>query len=240
MARSRSAKKRKRSSSERSRSTRSATRASAQNASRRTSGRNTARGRSARSAGSSRTAGSSRGRNGSGRDDAIALLKADHREVERLFGEFESARSGDRKSELAARICSALKVHATIEEEIFYPAFLEATEDTEIHHEAEIEHEGAKRLIDEIESTDSDDDHFEARISVLREMIRHHVKKEERSTGMFGKARASDMDLRSLGRQLQERKLELKGESEEGGFEGRMPPSGRSRGAGRELRARSS
>jgi hypothetical protein len=186
-----------------------------------------------------RSAGTSRGRNGSGRDDAIALLKADHREVERMFGEFESTRSHDRKSDLAARICSALKVHATIEEEIFYPAYLEATEDTEIHHEAEIEHEGAKRLIDEIESTGPDDDHFEARISVLQEMIRHHVKEEERSTGMFGKARSSDMDLRSLGRQLEQRKLELMGESEEGGMQGRMPP-GRSRGAGREVRARSS
>ena len=155
-----------------------------------------------------------------------------------MFGEFESARSHDRKSDLAARICSALRVHATIEEEIFYPAYLEATHDTEIHHEAEIEHQGAKRLIDEIESTGPDDDHFEARISVLQEMIRHHVKEEERSGGMFGKARASDMDLRALGRQLEERKLELKGESDEGGMQ-RMPPGGRSRGAGRDMRMRS-
>ena len=231
MAKSRSAKKRRRSSSTRARSTRSATRSSARNASGRTSGRQSARGRS--SGGSARG-----GRNGSGRDDAIALLKADHREVERLFGEFESARSEDRKSDLAARICSALRVHATIEEEIFYPAFLEATRDTEIHHEAEIEHEGAKRLIDEIESTGPHDDHFEARISVLQEMIRHHVKEEERSTGMFSKARASELDLRSLGRQLEERKLELKGESDEGGLQ-RMPPGGRSRGAGRDMRMRS-
>jgi hypothetical protein len=185
-----------------------------------------------------RSAGSSRGRNGGGRDDAIALLKADHREVERMFSEFESARSDDRKGDLAARICSALRVHATIEEEIFYPAYLEATKDTEIHHEAEIEHEGAKRLIDEIESTGPADDHFEARISVLQEMIRHHVKEEERSGGMFGKARSSDMDLRALGRQLEERKLELKGESDEGGMQ-RMPPGGRSRGAGRDMRMRS-
>jgi hypothetical protein len=157
-----------------------------------------------------------------------------------MFGEFESTRSHDRKSDLAARICSALRVHATIEEEIFYPAYLEATEDTEIHHEAEIEHEGAKRLIEEIESTGPDDDHFEARVSVLQEMIRHHVKEEERSTGMFGKARGSDMDLRALGRQLEERKLELMGESDESGMQGRMPPSGRSRGAGREMPERSS
>jgi len=155
-----------------------------------------------------------------------------------MFGEFESARSDDRKRELAGRICSALKVHATIEEEIFYPAYLEATQDTEIHHEAEIEHEGAKHLIDEIESAGPNDDHFEARISVLREMIRHHVKEEESRSGMFGKAQSSDMDLRQLGRQLEERKLELKGESDESGMQ-RMPPSGRSRGAGRDMRMRS-
>jgi len=221
MAKSRSANKRKRSSSARARS---ATRASAR----------TNEGKSMRG----RSAGSSRGRNGGGRDDAIALLKADHREVERMFSEFESARSHDRKSDLATRICSALRVHTTIEEEIFYPAYLEATRDTEIHHEAEIEHEGAKRLIDEIESTGPDDDHFEARISVLQEMIRHHVKEEERSSGMFSKARASGMDLRALGRQLEERKLELKGESDAGGMP-RMPEGGRSRGAGRDMRMRS-
>ena len=155
-----------------------------------------------------------------------------------MFGEFESARSDDRKSELAARICMALQTHTAIEEAIFYPAFLEATGDTEIHHEAEIEHEGAKHLIQEIESTGPNDDHFEARISVLQEMIRHHVKEEEQRGGMFSKAQSSDMDLRALGRQLRERKLELMGEAEQGGMQGRMPPQGRSRGAGRDMRTR--
>ncbi len=185
-----------------------------------------------------------RARNGSGRDDAISLLKADHREVERLFGEFESARSRDRQRELAERICEALKVHTEIEEEIFYPAFLEATDDTDVHHEAEIEHAGAKHLISEIEATGPRDDHFEARVTVLREMIRHHVKEEEQRGGMFSEAQKSDMDLQELGRQLHERKLELMGESPEGGAErsGRRmpPPQSRSRRGGRELRARSS
>ena len=75
--------------------------------------------------------------------DAIALLKADHRQVEEWFEQFEKARNVDRKQELATRICNALTVHTTIEEEIFYPAFLEATDDKDMHHEAEIEHEGA-------------------------------------------------------------------------------------------------
>jgi len=238
MAKSRSAKNRSRSSisgsrssmSARSRSTRGASARSA-----RTSGQKSARGRSARSATRER------GRNGSGRDGAIALLKGDHREVERLFGEFERARSDDQKRQLAGQICLALRTHTTIEEEIFYPAFLEATGDTEIHHEAEIEHEGAKRLIEEIESKGPRDDHFEARISVLEEMIRHHVKEEEQRGGMFSEAQSSEMDLLALGRQLMERKLELMGDSTgEDAMEGRMPPQNRARGPGRELRTRSS
>jgi len=178
--------------------------------------------------------------NGSGRDDAVGLLKSDHREVERLFGAFESTRSHERKQEIATQICEALKAHTTIEEEIFYPAFLEATEDTEIHHEAEIEHEGAKHLIQEIESAGPDDDHFEARVTVLQEMIRHHVKEEEQRGGMFSKAQSSDMDLAELGRQMRDRKLELMGDaSDDLSTSGRRPPAqGRMRRSSREVRER--
>src|ERR1700722_10194082 len=84
-------------------------------------------------------------RSTSTRQDAIALLKADHRQVEKWFEQFESTRSDERKQKLAQQCCQALKVHTEIEEEIFYPAFLEATEEEDIHHEAEIEHAGAKR-----------------------------------------------------------------------------------------------
>jgi hemerythrin superfamily protein len=172
--------------------------------------------------------------NGS-RDDAIDLLKSDHREVEKLFGTFENTRSQERKQEIATQICEALKAHTTIEEEIFYPAFIEATDETEIHHEAEIEHEGAKHLIQEIESAGPDDDHFEARITVLEEMIRHHVKEEEQRGGMFSKAQSSDMDLAELGRLLRDRKLELMGDTSEDMATSRRPPPRRS---ARELRER--
>jgi hemerythrin HHE cation binding domain-containing protein len=147
-------------------------------------------------------------RNGEG-TDAITLLKADHREVKRWFGEFEKTRSETRKRELAQKICMALKAHTIIEEEIFYPAFLEATEEKDIHHEAEVEHEGAKKLIDEIEAAGPDDDYFDARISVLSEMINHHVNEEEKRGGMFAKARSSDMDLEALGEQLEQRKQQV-------------------------------
>jgi hypothetical protein len=106
-------------------------------------------------------------------------------------------------------------VHTTIEEEIFYPAFLEATDDTDIHHEAEVEHNGAKKLIAEIEASSPEDDYFDAKVKVLSEMIKHHVKEEEKSGGMFSEARDSDMDLDALGEQLATRKAELEGQSED-------------------------
>lgn len=141
--------------------------------------------------------------------DAIALLKADHRQVEEWFEQFEKARDDGRKQDLATKICSALTVHATIEEEIFYPAFLEATEDMDLHHEAEIEHEGAKQLIAKIQSSGPDDEYFDSKVKVLSEMIKHHVKEEEQAGGMFAEARKSDMDLDALGEQLAQRKAEL-------------------------------
>ena len=141
--------------------------------------------------------------------DAIALLKADHRQVEGWFGQFEKTRSDAKKSELAGRICAALKVHTSIEEEIFYPAFLEATEDKDMHHEAEVEHAGAKKLIAEIEASGPEDDYFDAKVKVLSEMIKHHVKEEEQRGGMFAEARDSEMDLVALGEQMKARKREL-------------------------------
>ena len=143
------------------------------------------------------------------RSDAIALLKADHRQVEDWFEQFEKARSDDRKRSLASNICNALRVHTQIEEEVFYHAFLEAAGDEDLHHEAIIEHDGAKKLIAEIESSGPDDDYFDARVKVLSEMIKHHVKEEEQRDGLFAKARSSGMDLAALGEQLASRKQEL-------------------------------
>ncbi len=148
--------------------------------------------------------------------DAIALLKADHRQVEQWFEQFESARSGSKKKGLAVNICQALTVHTKIEEEIFYPAFLEATEEKDIHHEAEIEHDGAKKLIAQIEASGPDDDYYDAKVKVLSEMIKHHVKEEEQPDGMFAKARNSDMDLDALGQQMTARKAQLLGEEPDG------------------------
>lgn len=141
--------------------------------------------------------------------DAIALLKADHRQVEDWFAQFDKSRSADKKADLAQKICLALKVHTQIEEEIFYPAFIEATQDEDLHHEAIVEHDGAKKLIAQIEAAGPEDDFFDARVSVLSEMIKHHVKEEEQRGGMFAEAKQSDMDLVALGGQLKARKEAL-------------------------------
>jgi hemerythrin superfamily protein len=146
------------------------------------------------------------------RTDAIALLKADHRQVEEWFSQFEKA-TKSRKQQLARHICDALTVHTTIEEEIFYPSFLEATEDRDTHHEAVVEHAGAKKLIAEIQSMSAGDDYFDAKVTVLSEMIKHHVKEEEQPGGMFAEARKSKMDLVELGEELMARKKELQAHS---------------------------
>jgi hemerythrin superfamily protein len=162
---------------------------------------------------------------GDGRgQDAIALLKADHRQVEEWFEQFEKARDNDRRQKLASQICGALKVHAQIEEEIFYPAFLEATQDEDMHHEAEVEHDGAKKLIADIEASTADDDYFKSKVHVLSEMIKHHVKEEEQPGGMFAEARDSDMDLVELGQRLAARKTELEGADADDDM---TPPPGR-------------
>jgi hypothetical protein len=141
--------------------------------------------------------------------DAISLLKADHRQVAQWFKEYERSRSSERKRRLAANICAALRVHTTIEEEIFYPAFLMATDDTDMHHEAVVEHAGAKKLIAEIEESGPHDEYFDSKVHVLSEMIKHHVKEEEQPGGMFAEARKAKMNLGGIGARLLERKKEL-------------------------------
>lgn len=105
------------------------------------------------------------------------------------------------------QICEALTVHAQIEEEIFYPAAREAIDDDDLLDEAEVEHASAKQLIAEIQSMTVEDRLFDAKVTVLGEYINHHVEEEE--SEMFPEARSSDLDLKKLGAQLEERKAEL-------------------------------
>ncbi|TXI11463.1 MAG: hemerythrin domain-containing protein [Novosphingobium sp.] len=140
--------------------------------------------------------------------DAIALLKADHRNVEGLFDKFESARS-DRKQALALQICNELKIHTIIEEEIFYPA-LKGKIEEETYTEAYVEHDAAKLLINDIMATSPEDEFFDAKVKVLSEEIKHHVHEEEaRSEGMFSQARDAGLDMVALRDAMMARKQEL-------------------------------
>jgi len=150
------------------------------------------------------------------RKDAIALLKADHRKVEELFEKYETARG--RKADIAKQICMELTIHTMLEEEIFYPACREAGVDSDMMDEANVEHDGAKVLIAELEAGSPDDDFYDAKVKVLSEEIKHHVKEEEKRGGVFSGAREADLDLEALGEQMAARKEELMDQFESKGL----------------------
>jgi hypothetical protein len=153
--------------------------------------------------------------------DAIALLKADHRKVEQLFASFEEASGASRKEKLAREICTELKIHTMIEEEIFYPAF-EGKIEQDLLDEALVEHDGAKVLVNDIEAGGPDEDFYDAKVKVLQEQIEHHVKEEEKpAEGMFAQCRRADVDLVQLRDLMLARKEELTAQAEAGG----LPPA---------------
>lgn len=153
--------------------------------------------------------------------DATHILAADHRAVEALFEEFEKASGTERKAKIADQICTELKIHAQIEEEVFYPA-LKGKIDDDLLKEAYVEHDGAKILINEIVAAGPADEFFEAKVTVLSEEIKHHVKEEEKQhDNMFQQARAADVDLDALSESMLARKEELKRQAETSG----LPPA---------------
>ena len=153
--------------------------------------------------------------------DAIALLKADHRKVEQLFAAFEEAKGASRKEKLAREICTELKIHTLLEEEIFYPAFKGKIEQ-DLLDEAYVEHDGAKVLINDIESGGPDEEFYDAKVKVLSEEIEHHVGEEEKpSEGMFAQCRKTEVDLVAMRDQMLARKEELMAQAEAGD----LPPA---------------
>lgn len=148
--------------------------------------------------------------------DAIALLKADHRNVEQLFEKYETARS--KKADIAKQICMELIIHTMIEEEIFYPACRKAGIASDMMDEANVEHDGAKSLIAELEVGSPDEHFYDAKVKVLSEEIKHHVKEEEKRGGILTSARQAEMDLDELGKQLAARKEELQQQFRENGL----------------------
>jgi L-asparaginase II len=141
--------------------------------------------------------------------DAVALLKADHREVAELFAKFAAAKGHGAKQALAERICMALTIHTKIEEDVFYPACKGAV-DNDLLKEAYVEHDGAKVLIAEIEAGHPGDEFYDAKVKVLSEEIEHHVQEEEqRVEGMFAQARKAGLDMDALGDKMAAEKQKL-------------------------------
>ena len=141
--------------------------------------------------------------------DATALLKADHRRVAGLFEDFEKASTKARKASIVAEICKELTVHAQIEEEIFYPAVKSALKDHELVPEATVEHASIKDLIAAVQDKTPDGEMYDARVQVMSEYVKHHVKEEEKE--MFAQVRKTALDLRALGAQMAARKEALMG-----------------------------
>lgn len=139
--------------------------------------------------------------------DPIAMLERDHRQVDQLFEEFEGASGDAPKRQIVNQICIALKVHARLEEELFYPAAATVLGQPDLIQEAMVEHMSAKDLIAQIETGAPGEAFYDARVKVLAEYIRHHVAEEEGE--IFPKVRASKLDLDSLGTQMAVRKHEL-------------------------------
>ena len=145
------------------------------------------------------------------KEDAIQLLKNDHREVEMLFKEFEKLQDegGGAVEPIIATACTELKIHDKLETEVFYPAIRESgdQEIEDLLNEAEVEHTSVRELIQKIEGMQADDEKRNAHFTVLLEYVKHHVKEEEKE--MFPKVKKLGLDLKSLGAQMKERKTAL-------------------------------
>jgi hypothetical protein len=144
----------------------------------------------------------------------ITLLKKDHRQVEEWFDEYEQLEASAEKLELFNKIALALKVHTKIEEEIFYAEERGDVED-DMLDEAQVEHDGAKKLIAEIEAMKPEEDLYDAKVKVLGEYVKHHVKEEEQPGGIFAQAKKGEEDLEEMGQRLKVRKEELMAEMEQ-------------------------
>lgn len=146
---------------------------------------------------------------GNGSTDATKILADDHRMVERIVEKFSKLKDGDieGKEQLVREACNELKVHAIVEEEIFYPSVRRALDDGDVIDEAKVEHAVVKQLIGELEEMSADDELYDAKFTVLGEYVKHHVAEEEGE--MFPLAKRAKVDMEELGAQIRDRKEEL-------------------------------
>ena len=139
--------------------------------------------------------------------EAIAMLRGDHKKVSSLFDAFEKTKSAARKKKIVSEICLELTVHTTLEEELFYPAVKAALKDHELIPEANVEHGSVKDLIAQVRDVEPGGEMYDARVRVMGEFVKHHVKEEQNE--MFPKAKKTNLDLIALGAQMAARKADL-------------------------------
>jgi hemerythrin-like domain-containing protein len=165
------------------------------------------------SKGSSKTSRTSSRASSKSSQDALHILAEDHKKVLDLFEEFESLKNDpdeEAKQLLIETACAELTIHAQVEEEVFYPAAREAIDDMDLLDEAEVEHASAKQLITELASMEPGDDLYDAKFTVLGEYVKHHIHEEEKE--LFPKLKKAEIDLDELGKEIRQRKLELREE----------------------------
>jgi hemerythrin superfamily protein len=140
--------------------------------------------------------------------DVVQILHRDHQTVAEMFFQYKQLEEDDEKKELVAEIIKELSIHAQVEEELVYPAIREAAEDSEdMMDEADTEHHVVKYLLAELSEMEPDDDHYDSKVTVLCELVNHHVQEEEKE--IFEKLEDADLDLEELGSKVMSRKEEL-------------------------------
>ena len=173
---------------------------------------------SPRSSSNSRGRNGGNGRSGTRSKDVIALLKEDHAKVREMLDKLYEGKSRGQKSrqQLFTEIEIEIEMHARVEEEIVYPAFLELVEKGERHlyFEAQEEHALVRRVLDEMDAGSPEDEEFTARAKVLKDLVEHHAKEEEREMFPILRSQMEAQRLRELGDEVTARKQELRPEFE--------------------------
>ena len=135
------------------------------------------------------------------------MLREDHQKVRQLFDQFDETTNTNEKRDIVTAALAALEVHATLEEELIYPAWREHVDERDLMDEAREEHHVVYLLIKELTHMDSEDDRYDAKFTVLREQVQHHIKEEEGK--MFPQAEKADLDWERLTKHVMQRRQSL-------------------------------